>query len=368
MKKIVHLSTAHDIGDDRITLRQAGSLANSGFDVTVIARSDPTFRIENRFENLKFITFPEWKSRADRLIRGNLLAFFYSVKSKSYLVHIHDPELIPLALILRIMGKKIVLDMHEDLAKQVIDKTYLPLFLRRILYVVIPKILIIVSKFFSAVIAATESISQNFPKESVSVIRNLPRLSEFKTDKNYADTPLVVVTGAITRERCIYEILEAFSMLENIDLVLAGPIPSKEDSDYLMKHNLFGTRVKYLGIITRQDVISLLSRAWIGLSLYKPNPNHLEARPAKLYEYFASETAVLASNFPDWETLVLENGAGEVVDPINARDISLKIKEMVHDKSRLVNYGSKGLSMVTDKFTWEKEEEVLLRLYEKLAT
>jgi hypothetical protein len=125
-RKIVHITTVHSAMDARILYREAVSLAEMGFDVTVFG---PTAE-DTRIGGVAVRRIPPARSRLSRLltswIRG--LGVLRSFDADVY--HFHDPELLPAAVLGKLLiGKAVVFDMHEDMSL-LMAKDWLPRWVR----------------------------------------------------------------------------------------------------------------------------------------------------------------------------------------------------------------------------------------------
>jgi len=81
-------------------------------------------------------------------------------------------------------------------------------------------------------------------------------------------------------------------------------------------------RVQYLGVLDRPSVANLLCHVRLGLLLLQPEPNFVNARPVKLFEYMAAGIPVIASDFPLWRQIIGEAGCGLLVDPQDPQAIA----------------------------------------------
>jgi hypothetical protein len=114
------VSSAHSVHDDRIFFKECSSLAEQ-FDVHVIAIGEK----DEVLNNVHIHALPKSSSRFNRffLLQIKLLIKAFKVNAQVY--HFHDPDLILFGLIQKLLGKKVVYDMHELVYYQINDKEWL---------------------------------------------------------------------------------------------------------------------------------------------------------------------------------------------------------------------------------------------------
>jgi len=299
-------------------------------------------------------------------------AFRLAWQEKADIFHFHDPELIPIGLLLKFCGKRVVYDVHEDLPRQILSKHWIPRWLRTPLARIAEVIEQITVQSFDAIVASTPAIAKRFPAKKTVVVQNFPLLAEFTSAKECAPkerSPWIVYVGGISSLRGIKEMVQAIILLPKMRaarLVLAGEfVPADMEAEI---RNMPGWNlVDFLGWQSREGVAKLLERAKLGLALLHPVPNYLEAYPVKLFEYMAAGIPVIASNFPRWKEIVEGNECGLTIDPLNPQEIAQAIDYLLERPDLCQKMGENGRRAVREKYNWEKESEKLLKLYEELS-
>jgi glycosyltransferase involved in cell wall biosynthesis len=287
--------------------------------------------------------------------------------------HFHDPELIPLGLLLTARGKNVVYDIHEDVPADILHKNYIPRCMRRPLTWSMRKLEDAACRRFAGLIAATPTIAKRFYSinPNTVVVHNFPILDEIAptVDLPWNERPpAVAYIGSISERRGIREILKALALLPSDNLaqmMLAGPFSPEELRTELMR--LPGwARVKYLRVLDRPSVANLLSRVRLGLLVLRPEPNFWNAMPIKLFEYMAAGIPVIASDFPLWRQIIGEARCGLLVDPQDPQAIARAMEYLLSHDAEAQAMGRRGRQAACELYNWNSEERVLLKFYSEL--
>src|SRR5690606_37668892 len=114
--------------DTRIFLKECASLANNGFSVSLIVADGKKHEQKN---NVAIYDIGASKDRLDRMRNVTSRVFKKAVELDAEIYHLHDPELIPIGLKLKKLGKKVIFDAHEDLPNQILSKHYISPLIRK---------------------------------------------------------------------------------------------------------------------------------------------------------------------------------------------------------------------------------------------
>ncbi len=365
-QKICHLTSVHPAFDVRIFHKECKSLAQAGYEVTLIV---PHTRDE-KVGCIQIKAVPKPAGRVARMFFTTRQMYQQALQLDADVYHFHDPELIPIGLLFRIKGRKVVYDIHENVPYAILSKYYLPIWLRSPLARLAERVEELTCRWFSALVPATPAIADRFAllNRNTVVVQNFPRQEELAAPAETSwdqRTCSVAYIGGISRERGIREIVEAMSLLPyeiNATLKLAGEFSPIRVRDEVMR--LPGWMwVEELGFLDRLSVARVLSEAKAGLVLFHPEPNHVTAQPNKLFEYMSAGIPVIASDFPLWRTIIEEAGSGLLVDPLNPKAIAQAIEYLLTHPQEAQAMGRCGLEAVKGRYNWMVEERKLLALY-----
>ena len=306
--------------------------------------------------------FPRVSNRRKRLLLGlTLLKHARQLNGKLYIFH--DPELFGVGLVLRILGKHVIYDCHENLPMQLLQKNWIPKPLRRILAPLVYFFEGLFSRLMSGVIVANDCVVDRFPKNRTSIIRNLPPARSMKILAEGRPIEqrenIVIYTGGMSRIRGLVELVEAFRGLEGFaELWLVGFF---HDTDAVFRERTLSSlpeNVRWLGFKSHIEVLRLYQSAKVGAMTLHPTPNHRNIMPVKLFEYLGAGLPVLASDMPEY-TPAME-GCGLQVDPTNVEQIRTGIRKLLSDPVGLRNMSKNARERVATKFSWEIDARRLI--------
>lgn len=369
--QLVHLSTVHPRNDTRIFIKQVHTLASAlAKDVSLVV-ADGFGGSHQPGQPAIYDLGKLPASRFKRAVTGNFRAFAFFCRTKPQLVHFHDPELIPLGLLLRLRGCQVIYDVHEDVPRQTMSKHWIPIVFRWPVAMVTAAMEWLAGKVFSAIVPATPTIAARFPLGKTVLVQNFPIQTELVLvdPSPYFQRPhKFAYVGGIADIRGGREMVQALELLPDLPevrLEMAGGISPQNFSTELRA--LAGwSKVTYRGLIGRQEVARLLGSARAGLVLFQPMPNHVDAQPNKMFEYMSAGLPVIASDFPLWREIVAGAGCGLLVNPLDPGAIANALRWVLEHPLEAEAMGKKGQEAVHRIYNWEREATQLVGLYNKL--
>ncbi len=370
VQRICHVSTVHRGVEIRIARKQVASLAAAGFDAHLIIPATAAEVAEARTLGITLHSLGDdaRPGRLSRMTRRMAHARRLAREVDADLYHFHDPELIGLGLALKRAGKKVVMDVHEDLASQILGKAWIRPWLRPFVARAARRAEHFGARRFDAVVAAYPFVGTLFEREArrVAVVRNFPLLHELPEEARPANTPrdTVAYVGGISRSRGILEAVQAVDKA-GVRLALAGRfIVAAERAEVVAEPGW--ARVDDQGWVDRPGIQRIFAESFAGLCTLYPGPSHIQTEPIKLFEYMAAGLPVVVSTIPGWQRLIDETGCGLVVDPKDPDAIAAAITYLRDHPDEATAMGQRGRAAVLDRFNWDHEAYKLVALYRSL--
>lgn len=361
MSSVLHVSTVHRPTDTRIRLKQVATLQEAGIDVRFLVPAlgdsdDPLI-----------LSLPRNRGRLHRVTLQQVRAIRRCLSERPDIVHVHDPELLPLAAVLKLVGRRVICDVHENVREQMSRKSYLPRVARPLLVALWTFLSRLVMNRVDLVIAATPAIADALPVPA-TVVQNFAISSELWSPSAppMRDRPKrISFVGGITEARGLDVILAALEALGGeVELVLAGSFRPPELETAVLGH----PHVQFVGQLDRAEVRELLATSRAGLVLYQRGPNHGDAQPTKMFEYMSAGLPVIASDFPLWRTFVSATGVGILVDETDPTAVASAVRRLLDDPAEGDRMGIAGRRAVETTYSWEAQASTLVDAYERLPT
>src|SRR5437016_2821143 len=100
--RICHLTSVHKATDTRIFFKECRTLAEK-YEVFLVAPED-RYAISSRYD-VSHIPIKKFSGRFLRFFISDAQLFFKALRIRAKIYHLHDPELLPIGLLLHSMGK-----------------------------------------------------------------------------------------------------------------------------------------------------------------------------------------------------------------------------------------------------------------------
>jgi glycosyltransferase involved in cell wall biosynthesis len=360
------LANGHSPFDTRIFIKEAAALVNSGYQVSLII---PHYESLVR-DGVTIMAIPPRLKGFGKLVVNPWNIFWKALKQPAQAVfHIHDSDILIVGILLKLLGRKVIYDAHEDTPLQIQYQHWIPKWLKKpyaYLYYWIEKVC---GLMFDAIIVAEPVIAPYFPKRKTFLVRNFSSIEPFRNQPHVSPyssrANAIVYVGLLSEPRGLFEMLEGAALAKNrIDFkfLLGGNFsPPSLQEKVLAKYD-----VEYLGWVQFEHLAKTLHQCKIGIIIPQPNPRYKTNYPVKLFEYMAAALPVIASKEGESAAFVLEAQCGILVDPSDTIEIAQAITWLLGHPQEAEEMGMRGQELVFKKYNWENEKGVLLQVYQQL--
>lgn len=373
--RVTHIAIVHRPLDPRIFRKECRALAAAGYEVHLVVPGPPADEVDGvQFHSVADDPArPPARRQWARLLRATRWAF----RLRPSVYHLHEPHLIPLGLLLKLAGARVVYDVHEHYPGHARSKLFDRPLRGRVKALMWTALEWLARRALDGFVCASPALAERFPGARTEVVGNFPLGRDFalaeadSAPRPYRERPNTLIhTGYICEIRCFWEIARALELLPaRLDwrLRTIGSFRPPELAE--TARSLPGwSRLQLIPWQPYPVVVREMFDARVGLVLLHPLPNHHDAiRSNKLFEYMAAGIPVIAPDLPRWREIVRGVGCGLVVDPLDAAAIAAAIEHLLTHPEEAEAMGRRGRKAVETTFNWENEAPRLLSLYRGLG-
>lgn len=351
---ITHVTSVHTRYDTRILENECVYLArNHNVSLLVADGGD-----DENYAGVSISSIFRSQSKFSRLLRSFFLLPLILLAKNSDIYHLHDPELLFAGLVMRILGRRVIFDVHEDYELDLRQKDWLPTWMRKLsarFYVILIQICF---PKFSAIITVTEKIASKIPGK-VSVIKNYPRASLIEEIEDFNRPYTFCYLGSISLKRGLAEIIELAKQSRE-PMLLVGGFANK--SDKIFFEQKAPANIDHIGYVPPKKVSQYLNQARIGLHLVKDDTNLLEGIPVKVLEYVAHGMPVICSDSDAWRREFSDLPSCFFVNPSDVQSITQVAKNIssIPHADLLA-----AQNVLREKYSWETQFTQLEVVYKK---
>lgn len=358
---ICHVTSVHPLNDGRIYEKECISLSKAGHVVYLVGAGD---YFEANDVNIVSVG-SNAKNRFKRFFKLDKEIIQTALSLECDVYHLHDPELLRYAMLIKRKGHSVIFDSHEDVPRQIADKKWIPFCFRKIISFIYEKWEKHICKRIDYVVAATEKISSIFMQYGIKTetINNYPIEEGIEIEIKEREKNVLCFAGGLSESNGIRQLIDVVCELDEVRLILAGPMEECIRT-YLEEKKC--DRIQYKGIIRREEVINLYCKSTIGIVVDLPTGNNIDGLPIKLFEYMSVGLPIITSDFPLRHKIFEKYLCGKLVDPFNHQEYKKTVLEILRDNSFQKQCSENGIRAVSEEYNWKSQEKTLCKIYMSL--
>lgn len=371
-KSICIVAPVHAWDDVRVFQKEAYTLAQAGYNVTLIAKT----RYRRQVKGITVI--PCIGHGVGRFVRLTLLPLvaLQSLRENADIYHLHNPDTLPVAVLLKFLGKKVIYDTHEDFAKRILVRKWVPKILRFPLATIVDIAERLVARVVDATIATQENVVKRIANNAL-LLGNPPLLNsiQYESVKEYSREIIddgehlrAIYIGSINAIRGLNEMVDALAIANRTASVRLWLIGAADKDDFENASKRLGWEyVDYMPRMEQERAFAYVMRSDVGLIVIHDVCDYAYTDPNKIYEYMMFEIPFIASSFEAWRHKLNGADAGWFVNPDSVEEIASILCAISNDVKMAHKKGVNGKEFIKT-YNWDLEAKKLLALYRNIES
>ena len=360
-KRII-ISVSNNLETDQRVNKVASTLHNNGFEVLLVG-------LQNRYSDVSSFPFATkklsifFKTGFLFYAEFNIRLFFFLLFSRCDILLANDTDtVIPNFLISKIRRKKLIIDLHE-LFPEVPGVTNRK-FVKKIWTIIENAIFPRIKTGYTVCRSIADYYEEKYGMQ-LKVVRNVPVKRAFTGNvemPEYDGKKIILYQGATNEGRGIEWVIDAMPYINDAIFIIVGKGDMYDELVEKVKKMQLCDRVIFKGIVPFQELPAYTSCADLGVCLLeKKGLSYYYSLPNRVFDFMQVHVPLLATDFPEIANILNLYGTGRLINHYEPEYLAGVICEMLAQPQNHTLY-----EKAHDEFNWEKEEKVLLDVFEKL--
>jgi glycosyltransferase involved in cell wall biosynthesis len=371
---LCHFTTVHTELKSRSFYMEFMPLAACGSEVHYVAPAG----ITGLRDGIDFVPLPKPRGRFGHL-RNIPSLLRVLLRQRADLYHFQDPELLPVALILKLIcRKRIVFDSYEDFAAMALTMRGVPRPLRPVMAALVGNMQRLAALCFDGVMTADSGTLRRMATVGHSrklTFYNFPNLEIFPPPQPSAVKEFeIVYRGGLSQRAGTWVLLDALRLLavqgRHVRLLLIGYSDNGEVQRSLLERVAslgLSAQVEITGRIRHNEMPQALSRARIGICPLQDIAKFRVNIPVKVFEYWACGLPVISSDLPPIRPFFKNVHGGLLFPPSDATALAQSIAWLLDHPATAALMGERGRNAVVQRFNHGREVRKLRRFFMRVA-
>ena len=369
--KVCHFASVHTIVDTRVFYRECVSLAKQ-FDVTYIGIGN----FSGMRDGVKIIGVHNPETRLKRLFNTTFKVCYLALKEDADIYHFHDAEMIVFGILLRILGKKVIYDIHENTYEDIMNKPWVPQRTKFFLGKSYRLMEWFASLFipFILVIGRVE-FAKRFMTKNYTIIQNFADTNELKkfriADRSKLANNLFYIGTVYDYYYNFSKLIEAIYLLKQqnkiVQLHCVGYLGTLVERGLQNDENYKAVKdqITFYSHIVHPGGFEISKICKIGICLKNQPEEILVSHERKFFEYMAIGMPMITCDSHIYKDIIDQYQVGKYVNLEDATALSKTIDQLFTNEAELLQMSKNCITASEQKYDWESQEKLLLELYQK---